>query len=967
MRFYYFRYFQFVKMFMVREDGSRVDTEAAGEILDEQSEHVDVGVGGVVNDDLEQNINTELVGDQDLCRLCGQTLVSDKRNVSKSEKFLPRAFKNIYDIDVLAEADYYPKLVHKKCSLAIQRSLQKFDSHSPGFTKPALARFVKGLRKCTGCNKTNPGHNRATCPGLLDKSFRNKKVKLLDLKNRDQGNKRSQEWYEYTQTFCKVNGEDLQDLLGFTLRRVLLEHRDKKKADILEKTLKGSKTGFEAFSPRSTLGRIIVSDTSTNQFKDDYKFCRQNKKQIFASPGEVDLEKFRINQKNVSFKLTHGEDTLQYTAPIKPSKPPSTPGWSVIDSANKKILWKSYKTDLKTYKNLLRPTQILPPSELPESLRPDFYAVGNPYANILAFSLYDIRAELLQSIKSHPEIEVKDGVLVVDVIGSDGCDGAAGYGMMSKASERNIPDHSLAYDFGITEVSATTADRNKIVLYDSKKVSVYNLQPVLRAACNENDHHSTHSLTIPIELARKYLCESSMEVQLSENVMLRTNSIEIVTSKLDKKYADEQGGTGEGNFPCNLCTSSKEEIRRITCIEEGFDLNRTCSVGHEAAELRRINVDRETQEKLKRQSKGWKSVPILSSEYVRRGFDDLHDCTSWGRWLVKIIVRFRAGLFSETITNELKPLFDTAKKYLRDILLRSLGIDIHMDLKGREAQALFALKNSDVVENLVPKAYKEEFGHFLTEARFALAIVCSPDPAKDFDLKNAEPKLKRFQLWLINTWPTFIQPEYVHPTLMHTIQLLTRPGALKSISQYGTQNKEAKNKKNNQYLATMARMTSFGAALEDVYARDSLASSVEIRKVGSTHLVQHCSKCKQFGHRAPDCGKRSGKKKFVDLDLLDPVYRSLSRGEKSDSDLEEGEHSDKDEDPEQDDLEEETDLNSNVGLVGRSFCTPKRRTVHFDDNMNDSPAHRTRSKTKDQQEVEPTTQEQAGAKRKLNI
>ena len=117
--------------------------------------------------------------------------------------------------------------------------------------------------------------------------------------------------------------------------------------------------------------------------------------------------------------------------------------------------------------------------------------------------------------------------------------------MMSKASERNIPDHSLAYDFGITEVKATTADGNKIVLYDSQKVSVYNLQPVLRAACNENDHHSTHSLTIPIELARKYLCESSMEVHLSENLIIRTNSIEIVTSKLDKKYADEQGGTGD--------------------------------------------------------------------------------------------------------------------------------------------------------------------------------------------------------------------------------------------------------------------------------------------------------------------------------------------------------------------------------------------------------------------------------------
>ena len=67
-------------MFMVREDGSRVDAEAAGERLDEPAEHRDVGVGdhssGVVNDVIEENNNTELVGDQGLCRLCGKSLLS---------------------------------------------------------------------------------------------------------------------------------------------------------------------------------------------------------------------------------------------------------------------------------------------------------------------------------------------------------------------------------------------------------------------------------------------------------------------------------------------------------------------------------------------------------------------------------------------------------------------------------------------------------------------------------------------------------------------------------------------------------------------------------------------------------------------------------------------------------------------------------------------------------------------------
>ena len=212
----------------------------------------------------------------------------------------------------------------------------------------------------------------------------------------------------------------------------------------------------------------------------------------------------------------------------------------------------------------------------------------------------------------------------------------------------------------------------KFILYNSAKVSVYNLQPVLRAAANENDHFSTHSLTIPIEKARKLLCQSSIEIKLSEEISLKTQSIEIITSKVDKKYSDEQGGLGETNFPCHICTASKEQIRNLQHVEAGFPIDRTYAKGVEKAEHRRINVDKVTQDALKKRSQGWKDVPMLSSEYVRRGFDDLHDCTSWGRWAIKLMVRLRAGLFGEKIDASVQPLFDTAKKVLRDELMRSI-------------------------------------------------------------------------------------------------------------------------------------------------------------------------------------------------------------------------------------------------------------------------------------------------------
>ena len=64
--------------------------------------------------------------------------------------------------------------------------------------------------------------------------------------------------------------------------------------------------------------------------------------------------------------------------------------------------------------------------------------------------------------------------------------------------------------------------------------------------------------------------------------------------------------------------------------------------------------------------------------------DDLHDCTSWERYAVRIMVKLRAGIWAEKVSGELKLLYETAKKILRDEMLRTLGIDIHMDLKGRQ-------------------------------------------------------------------------------------------------------------------------------------------------------------------------------------------------------------------------------------------------------------------------------------------
>ena len=96
----------------------------------------------------------------------------------------------------------------RSCFQALQRNLKKADKKSPGLL-PVLARFVKVNRKCTGCKQYNTGHNRAGCPKLSKNTTKKKKrVKLMELKDRDQGNKRCEEWLEYTKEFCDKKGDD---------------------------------------------------------------------------------------------------------------------------------------------------------------------------------------------------------------------------------------------------------------------------------------------------------------------------------------------------------------------------------------------------------------------------------------------------------------------------------------------------------------------------------------------------------------------------------------------------------------------------------------------------------------------------------------------------------------------------------------------------------------------------------------
>jgi len=193
-----------------------------------------------------------------------------------------------------------------------------------------------------------------------------------------------------------------------------------------------------------------------------------------------------------------------------------------------------------------------------------------------------------------------------------------------------------------------------------------------------------------------------------------------------------------------------------------------------------------------------------------------------------------------------------------------------MELAGNEAHSLFKAKNYEKMLSIVPEEFKEDWGHFLREFSHVLHVIGHQNPRETFSMDDVKTRFRDLQIWLVVTWPQFNQPPYIHMSCMHTVDLLTRPGAQRSISGYGTQNKEAKNKITRQFYTNFARKNSSVNALVDIFLRDVHAGSFEIREHGSSKDFRHCSRCKQLGHCKTQCTEEVSEDE-VTGDNVDPL------------------------------------------------------------------------------------------------
>ena len=141
-----------------------------------------------------------------------------------------------------------------------------------------------------------------------------------------------------------------------------------KMIDLPSEPLLTKKVAPSPLTPKTTLARVVVSKRSFNDYKDDFHFLREKKKQVFSGPTAIDEEKLKINQKAVEFTLTDKKtgQSFHYQPPQPPIKPCSS---DYNTKEDKKLAWITYRKDLSTYRQKLQPNHLQADHTLPEEVQ----------------------------------------------------------------------------------------------------------------------------------------------------------------------------------------------------------------------------------------------------------------------------------------------------------------------------------------------------------------------------------------------------------------------------------------------------------------------------------------------------------------------------------------------------------------------------------------------------------------------
>lgn len=249
-------------------------------------------------DDSPVNPRSVNLNAEQLCLFCASSRAGEiLRNCNTVEQLADEIFQ-VYRVKVDEIQDYFPKYVHDRCRVKIQRQAKaaKKSIRSLGLAKYEETMEVQTLpdfpslrrKRCSFCHQyPDPPHNSLTCPDRLAidrQGVGRRKKPLMDLSDRKQGKERIQSLIDKFEEFCELEREAQKDVVAFQYRRLLNKEGKVKAAKTFESFHKNpSQILVKPLSPRKTASRSVMNGVSWNKSRDEYTYFKPERSACLCS------------------------------------------------------------------------------------------------------------------------------------------------------------------------------------------------------------------------------------------------------------------------------------------------------------------------------------------------------------------------------------------------------------------------------------------------------------------------------------------------------------------------------------------------------------------------------------------------------------------------------------------------------------------------------------------------------------
>ena len=493
---------------------------------------------------------------------------------------------------------------------------------------------------------------------------------------------------------------------------------------------------------------------------------------------------------------------------------------------------------------------------MPEVFTPNLEGVRWRYPDAIARTLLELNSSVDETL-SKLNIQTNSDHLFKAFI-KDGADGLGDVSIYRETADRRLPDKAFRSSFCVFKINLVMDNEEVTVFTEDEPNSVRTNRPYLEAIADENDRPSSVILVQPMEREREYLKDKIMVVK--SETQSRRFTISFFNSMIDEKLDRADSGLqGAGsNYICTLCEATKH-----TAISQlgSFCVTRTYESTKQIAEYIERNPDHLSDKELNKLSKGVKSMPLLTSDGIKKCLDATHADINLARFFKNLLCREIAQVTSWNLTADIKPEVVNAEAKLDKHLKKTLGLNSTLMMPGNYARVLFDKNNVQQVLFLIPTSEKKEtLALILEKFRFLRKIYRSNNPLMDYRAEVDKYKSVAIEMakLLLENFQYIHWPNYLHKIIEHPQEIILHPDGPGTVGGISGEGNEAGNKVFRAIRLNLSKKSGVKDSLLGVLKLHWLYSSPKLRSAGKVVTEKRvCSLCLSSGHNIRTCMSRA--------------------------------------------------------------------------------------------------------------